>query len=105
MMKKIAMMITSVLAALFLLGACTVAPAPTEATEAPASTEATEAPAQNEATEAPATASDSGDLSFSFTTLTGGTLDQSVFLRQQTDHGELLGDLVRALRERDSRPG
>ena len=79
MMKKIAMMITSVLAALFLLGACTVAPAPTEATEAPASTEATEAPAQNEATEAPATASDSGDLSFSFTTLTGGTLDQSVF--------------------------
>ena len=79
MLKKIAIMLTSVLTVLFLLGACTVAPATEEATEAPASTEATEAPASTEATQAPAAESDSEELSFSFTTLTGGTLDQSVF--------------------------
>ena len=79
MMKKITIMLTSVLTVLFLLGACTVAPATEEATEAPASTEATEAPATTEATQAPAAETDSGDLSFSFTTLTGGTLDQSIF--------------------------
>ena len=79
MMKKIAIMLTSALTALLLLSACTVAPATEEATEAPATIEATEAPATEAATEAPAAETDDGDLSFSFTTLTGGTLDQSIF--------------------------
>ena len=68
MMKKITMILTSVLSAMFLLGACAATPATEAQTEAPASTETTEAPA-----------TDSGELSFSFTTLTGDTLDQSVF--------------------------
>ena len=79
MMKKIAIMLTSALTALLLLSACTVAPATEAATEAPATIEATEAPATEAATEAPAAETDGGDLSFSFTTLTGGTLDQSIF--------------------------
>jgi len=62
-MKKIALILTSVLAAAFLLTACSVAPAQTEATTAP---EATAAPT-NDA------------LEFSLTTLTGDTLDQTVF--------------------------
>ena len=75
-MKKIFLVLMSTLAVL-LLGACTLAPAqeaPAEETEAPASTEATQAP--------DAAQTDSSVESFSYTTLTGDTLDQSVF----TDH-------------------
>lgn len=72
-MKKIYLVFVSMLAVL-LLGACAIAPA----TEAPA--EATEAAASTEATQAPdAAQADSTVPSFSFTTLTGDTLDQSVF--------------------------
>ena len=76
-MKKIFLVFVSMLSVL-LLGACTVAPTPEAATEAPA--EATEAPASTEATEAPEAAQADGSVaSFSFTTLTGDTLDQSIF--------------------------
>jgi len=76
-MKKIFLVLMSTLAVL-LLGACTLAPAQEAATEAPA--EATEAPASTEATQAPDVAqSDSSVESFSFTTLTGDTLDQTIF--------------------------
>ena len=76
-MKKIFLVFVSMLAVL-LLGACTLAPAQEAATEAPA--EATEAPASTETTEAPEAAqADSSVESFSFTTLTGDTLDQSIF--------------------------
>jgi len=72
-MKKIALILTSIFAAVFLLTACSVAPAQPEVTPAPEAT-ATEAAAEPEATEA---ASDT--LEFSLTTLTGDTLDQTVF--------------------------
>ena len=75
-MKKVFLVLMSTLAVL-LLGACTLAPAQ----EAPA--EATEAPASTEATQAPDAAQADGSIEpFSYTTLTGDTLDQSVF----TDH-------------------
>ena len=64
-MKKIALILTSIFAAAFLLSACTVAPAPTEATPTP------------EVTAETTTQDDT--LEFSLTTLTGDTLDQTVF--------------------------
>lgn len=64
-MKKIALILTSIFAAAFLLSACTVAPAPTEATPTPEVT--AEATTQDDT------------LEFSLTTLTGDTLDQTVF--------------------------
>ena len=72
-MKKVFLVLMSTLAVL-VLGACTLAPAqeaPAEATEAPVSTEATQAP--------DAAQSDGSVESFSYTTLTGDTLDQSIF--------------------------
>jgi len=69
-MKKIIFLLIGVMAAMLLLGACTVAPAAVEATEAPA--EATQAPAE-------ATDAASADNTFSLTTLTGDTLDETVF--------------------------
>ena len=72
-MKKIALILTGLLAAAFLLTACTIAPAQTEATTAP------EAAATEAATEPEATETTSDTLEFSLTTLTGGTLDQTVF--------------------------
>ena len=65
-MKKIALILTSLFAAAFLLSACTVTPAQPEATAAPEAT-------------AEATDQDSKKLEFSLTTLTGDTLDQTVF--------------------------
>ena len=65
-MKKIALILTSLFAAAFLLSACTVTPAQPEATAAPEAT-------------AEATDGDSAKLEFSLTTLTGDTLDQTVF--------------------------
>ena len=70
-MKKIALILTGLLAAAFLLTACSIAPAQEEATTAP------EAAATEAATEATEETSDT--LEFSLTTLTGDTLDQSVF--------------------------
>jgi len=67
-MKKIALILTGLLAAALLLTACTTAPAPEEATAAP----------EAAATEA-ATEETSDTLEFSLTTLTGETLDQTVF--------------------------
>jgi thiol-disulfide isomerase/thioredoxin len=81
-MKKSIWMLAVLMATTLLLSACTLAPsAPADTTEAPAMTEATEA---TEATAAPAADAtipmepDSA-LSFSVDTLTGGTLDPSVF--------------------------
>ncbi len=73
MKKKIALILTSMFAAAFLLTACDLGPLPTEATPTP-----TQAPTPTPTT---ATTTDqSGDaLSFSITTLTGDTLDQTVF--------------------------
>jgi len=72
-MKKIALILTGLLAAAFLLTACTIAPAQEEATTAP------EAAATEAATEPEATDAASDTLEFSLTTLTGDTLDQTVF--------------------------
>ena len=72
-MKKIALILTGLLAAAFLLTACSIAPAQEEATTAP------EAAATEAATEPEATDAASDTLEFSLTTLTGDTLDQSVF--------------------------
>ena len=72
-MKKVFLVLMSTLAVL-LLGACTLAPAQE------ASAEATEAPVSTEATQAPDAAQSDGSVeSFSYTTLTGDTLDQSIF--------------------------
>ena len=65
-MKKISLILASLLAAAFLLSACTTAPKQPEATPTPAAT-------------AEATDGDSAKLEFSLTTLTGDTLDQTVF--------------------------
>ena len=64
-MKKTALILTSILAAAFLLTACSVAAPQAEATPTPAAT--AEAAEQNDT------------LEFSLTTLTGDTLDQTVF--------------------------
>ena len=64
-MKKIALILTSIFTVAFLLSACTVAPTPTEATPTPEAT--AEATTQDDT------------LEFSLTTLTGDTLDQTVF--------------------------
>ena len=72
-MKKIALILTGLLAAAFLLTACTIAPAQQETTSAP------EAAATEAATEPEATDAASDTLEFSLTTLTGDTLDQTVF--------------------------
>ncbi len=68
-MKKIIAMISAMLMAAFLLSGCAVAAVTAEETSAP------EATATTDATEA----IDASALSFSLTTLTGDTLDQSVF--------------------------
>lgn len=86
-MKKSIWMLALLMAMTLLLSACTVAPAaPADTAEAPAATEATvtEAPTVTDEPAADATAaSETSDaFSFSIDTLTGGTLDQSVF----TDH-------------------
>lgn len=67
-MKKIVLLAVSMLAAVMLLAAC-----------APATPEATQAPAVEE-TAAPAASEESSSFSdFSLTTLTGETLDQTIF--------------------------
>ncbi len=88
-MKKLIWMLATLMAVTLLLSACTVAPAaPAETTEAPAATEApsetTEAPAATEATAPPVADATipmepDSSLSFSIDTLTGGTLDPSIF--------------------------
>jgi len=69
-MKKIAWILTSIFAAAFLLTACTVAPAQPETTPTPEATAEATAEAADQ---------DSAKLEFSLTTLTGDTLDQTVF--------------------------
>ncbi|MDD4312859.1 MAG: TlpA disulfide reductase family protein [Eubacteriales bacterium] len=69
-MKKIALILASMLAAAFVLTACSVAPTQAEATPAPAATAEATAEAADQ---------DSTKLEFSLTTLTGDTLDQTVF--------------------------
>lgn len=69
MKKKIALILTSMFAAAFLLTACNLTAAPTEATPTPTPTPTTAA----------ATDQSSDTLSFSITTLTGDTLDQTIF--------------------------
>ncbi len=89
-MKKLTWMLTIFMAITLLLSACAAAPsAPADITEAPVATEApaaTEVPAATEAVEATAAPADAtipmepdSSLSFSIDTLTGGTLDPSVF--------------------------
>ena len=68
-MKKITLILAALLAVLMTLSACTLVPAPAAATPEPTAT--AEATAATEATD--------GALEFSLTTLTGDTLDQSVF--------------------------
>ena len=69
-MKKIVLLLTSLMAAALLLSACAPAPAPAPvATEQPAAT----------AADAEASADEASFSDFSLTTLTGDTLDQSVF--------------------------
>ena len=74
-MKKLVWMFAVLMAATLLLSACALTPATPAAAEAPTATEATAA------TEAPSadTPADGTALSFSIDTLTGGTLDQSIF--------------------------
>ena len=71
-MKKIVLLMTSLLAAVFLFSACSVSPAQPEGTPEAAATEASTAAEETSAEET--TFAD-----FSLTTLTGDTLDQSVF--------------------------
>ena len=67
-MKKTIWMITVLMAATLFLSACSIAPsAPAETTDAPAATETTAEPQAE------------GAVSFSIDTLTGETLDQTVF--------------------------
>ncbi|MDP3448274.1 MAG: TlpA disulfide reductase family protein [Eubacteriales bacterium] len=73
-MKKIALMISGILAAALLLSACVPAPVQAETTPVPEVAAATEAATEPDAAE------ETGDaLEFSLTTLTGDTLDQTVF--------------------------
>lgn len=78
-MKKFIWMVTSLTAAVLLMSACTVAPVASE--ETAAASAATEAPAAAATDEPVATAEpqEGEALSFSLTTLTGGTLDQTIF--------------------------
>ncbi|MCE5188443.1 MAG: TlpA family protein disulfide reductase [Eubacteriales bacterium] len=80
-MKKLIWILTGLLAAALLMSACAVAPAePAEATETSAATEAPTSDATEEpAAETAAEPQEGGSVSFSLTTLTGGTLDQTVF--------------------------
>jgi thiol-disulfide isomerase/thioredoxin len=84
-MKKIAWMIAAAMTAALFLSACVLAPAPAavtatpEATAAPEVTVAPEATAAPEATSTEAAESESDTLEFSLTTLTGHTLDETVF--------------------------
>ena len=71
-MKKFALILSGIIAMVFLFAACAPAPAQPEAT--PEATAAEGLVATDGASD-----SDSGALTFSLTTLTGDTLDQSVF--------------------------
>ena len=71
-MKKIALILAGPLALTFLMSACTLLPAQTQPTATPEATTAPEATAAE-------TAETDDTLSFSLTTLTGDTLDQTVF--------------------------
>jgi thiol-disulfide isomerase/thioredoxin len=78
-MKKSIWMLAVLMATTLFLSACTLAPsAPADTTEAPAATEATEATAAP-AADATIPMEPDSSLSFSIDTLTGGTLDPSVF--------------------------
>jgi len=70
-MKKLTLVLVALIAAGMMLTGCSLVPAPAQATPEPTAVEATTAPE--------ATVSDDGTLSFSLTTLTEDTLDQSVF--------------------------
>lgn len=70
-MKKLSMILVALIAAGMMLTGCALFPAPVEAKPEPTA-EATTAPE--------ATAADDGTLAFSLTTLTGETLDQTVFM-------------------------
>ena len=76
-MKKIALLITSLIASAFLLSACSLLPAsPEQAPEVPA----TEAPATEASAEPEAASDEAATFSnFSLTTLTEDSLDQSIF--------------------------
>lgn len=69
-MKKMTLILAGILAAALMLGACAVVPAAPAATNTPEATATQEAAATTDETEA---------LEFSLNTLTGGTLDQTVF--------------------------
>ena len=73
-MKKTALILAGTLAMAFLMSACTLLPAQTQPTAAPEATQAAEDTISPDATE-----TDGGTLEFSLTTLTGDTLDQTVF--------------------------
>lgn len=68
-MKKFTLVLGALLAVIMTLSACTLAPAQPAATQEPTA----------EATAAPSETAGDAALSFSLTTLTGDTLDQSVF--------------------------
>jgi len=70
-MKKLSWILVALIAAGMMLTGCALLPAPVQPTPEPTAVEATTAPE--------AAASDDGTLEFSLTTLTGDTLDQSVF--------------------------
>ena len=81
-MKQSLWKITALIAASLLLGACTLAPsAPANTDETPAMTEAPEPEKTDEPTTDTTAATPAGDeaLSFSLDTLTGETLDQTIF--------------------------
>jgi thiol-disulfide isomerase/thioredoxin len=73
-MKKIAMILAGLIATVLMLSACSLLPALTVATDAPEAAAATEA-----ATEPDAAEETESTLEFSLTTLTGDTLDQTIF--------------------------
>ena len=78
-MKKLVWMLAVLLATTLFLSACALVPAaPADTTEAPATTEATEATAPPVA-DATIPMEPDSSLSFSVDTLTGGTLDPSIF--------------------------
>ena len=72
-MRKTTLILAGTLAMTFLMSACTLLLAPAQPAAAP------EATATEETTSAPAVAETDGALAFSLTTLTGETLDQTVF--------------------------
>ena len=80
--KRLALVLMSLTMTAFLLIACTPStPASDEATEAPATeAPATEAPA---ATDTPSDDTASGDMTFSLTTLTGETIDDSIIVNSK----------------------